>query len=143
MDPTAGPALIRRLVAQLQDANREDEHPSPDAVADAASDLTDAIDGLDGWLTRGGALPGDWAKGRITVEDPGCGMEDTLAQLIGERLLADTYAALESVCTGAAFAIATAEAMDGGDDHVLAPLRDGAEHSLVRLEGGSHAPRPR
>jgi hypothetical protein len=35
--------------------------------SEAAFDLVDAFEALDGWLSKGGFLPEDWAKGRPTA----------------------------------------------------------------------------
>jgi len=53
MDPDAALEEIRRIVAR---ADADDT----DAIEDH-SRLVDLIDGLDGWMSRGGALPEMWA----------------------------------------------------------------------------------
>ncbi len=53
MDPNACLEEIRTLAGRLADG-RGDEH---DAMR-----LAELVDGLDGWLARGGFLPTAWAR---------------------------------------------------------------------------------
>jgi hypothetical protein len=63
MDPDEALAKARDALKILRD--REDRGGGNlEAAVRASSDLEDAFEALDGWLSRGGFLPEDWAKGR-------------------------------------------------------------------------------
>jgi hypothetical protein len=54
MDPNAALVQIRELIVK-----HWDEFGLRDGEVD---ELTDLIDGLDKWITKGGFLPSDWNK---------------------------------------------------------------------------------
>lgn len=56
MDPTAALQEIREL---LKMDTRIAEHDGP-----SLDRLLELIDGLDGWMSKGGFLPEQWRKGR-------------------------------------------------------------------------------
>ena len=57
MDPNAAVDKLREALAAYQ-ANADD----PEAAANAASDVVDAAEALDVWLTMGGMPPTEWAS---------------------------------------------------------------------------------
>ena len=60
MDPNANLEEQRRLVAQINKDRDEEKVPSEhDAYR-----LAELVEALDGWISRGGFLPRDWAYGR-------------------------------------------------------------------------------
>lgn len=58
MDPNEALRLIREAIKRMQAASHADDY------TDAASDLADAVQALDEWLTRGGFLPEEWHRNR-------------------------------------------------------------------------------
>lgn len=56
MDPNAA-------LSRMREISSEAKEPAADDAA-LLSELVDLVDGLDGWLLRGGYLPRDWATGR-------------------------------------------------------------------------------
>jgi len=61
MDPDEALKEIRRLAVIVRDRCDRGEDPDVDG---AASDLAEAVRGLDEWLSAGGFLPSAWAAGR-------------------------------------------------------------------------------
>lgn len=55
MDPNTTLEVMRQAIDAI------DEHGPESFLVDQ---LTDAVSALDTWLSRGGFLPTDWAKGR-------------------------------------------------------------------------------
>lgn len=76
MDPNATLAQIRKLLAEIEEENKEywsdpanDADPDAcashyDTVSDLRGDIADCVEALDGWLTKGGFLPDDWKGAR-------------------------------------------------------------------------------
>ncbi len=60
MDPDAALQRIRTLLAYLT-TELDSGHPDPVEVEGLASELTTYTQGLDDWLSMGGALPSPWA----------------------------------------------------------------------------------
>lgn len=62
MDPDEALRQIRLTIAQLrvEDAKGQ-QHLVLGTFVQHARDLAELIEGLDGWITGGGFLPGDWA----------------------------------------------------------------------------------
>lgn len=58
MDPNATLETIREQYATLR-LMLDDTNGN---LAEAAEDLLDAIQDLDGWLSKGGFLPNDWQR---------------------------------------------------------------------------------
>ena len=61
MDPDVTLALLRKAVAEFDAMSWETDN---DARAMAAHDAVEHARALDEWLSKGGYLPKDWAKGR-------------------------------------------------------------------------------
>ncbi|NNH75867.1 hypothetical protein HLB23_39465 [Nocardia uniformis] len=59
MDPTAALRMIRELIAEADAISSELCHDDSDAHRLLYA-LTEAVEGLDRWLCRGGFLPVDW-----------------------------------------------------------------------------------
>ncbi|MEY9969283.1 sensor domain CHASE-containing protein [Streptacidiphilus sp. MAP12-16] len=60
MDPNTILRALRQLTARIEEI---DNHPDRD-WSDLAREALEGIEALDGWLTRGGALPGPWGAAR-------------------------------------------------------------------------------
>jgi hypothetical protein len=56
MDPNAALKEIREIIKEADDCLNSEE----ELVAFNFSRLVDLIDGLDGWISKGGFLPDDW-----------------------------------------------------------------------------------
>ena len=56
MDPTEALKKIRAILANGVDGCQ--------VCGDAGRELADLVEGLDGWLSKGGFLPEAWNKGR-------------------------------------------------------------------------------
>jgi hypothetical protein len=65
MDPNEALRLVRKAFTNMEQAG-EDNDPSRFVMH--AEDAREAFDALDGWLSRGGFLPRDWAS--KTLEAP-------------------------------------------------------------------------
>lgn len=63
MDPNAALAEIRKLVERASDL---ESFPRPDP-AELLTELAEAVEGLDEWLSKGGFLPTAWELNRTTV----------------------------------------------------------------------------
>ncbi len=127
MDPNEAIVMIRRLAASIAAPGMS---PAPHAEC---VELAEAIQGLDTWLSSGGFLPAAWSDGtgRVSAQDPGAGVPDAMAQVVGEALLASTHATITSLETAVDFAL------DAGTDdaaYVLEPLRAGVARSRRRFE---------
>lgn len=57
MDPNIALHDLREAV---NEAANPDQYTDMEVVAEK---IVEAFDALDGWLSRGGFLPGDWSKG--------------------------------------------------------------------------------
>ena len=63
MDPNAALKLLRELRYSIVQ-NLDSESPDEDELMEKASEMADAFEGLDQWLTKGGFLPHEWTHGR-------------------------------------------------------------------------------
>lgn len=61
MDPDAALRVARERARELLERGAD---ASSLDVANAADELAEAFDALDGWLSRGGFLPDAWSAGR-------------------------------------------------------------------------------
>ena len=59
MDPEAALEKIRALVREIQ--KLEDDEADDEEFAGPASELAEAFDGLDQWMSKGGFPPGEWS----------------------------------------------------------------------------------
>lgn len=66
MDPNAALRTIRSIVKQVLTADQS--RIDPLALQAAALEMSEAFDGLDEWLTRGGFLPEMWERTTMTVK---------------------------------------------------------------------------
>lgn len=60
MDPNAALEEIRLLQVQILERLNKGQYGG--CLPDLAAELVDKIEGLDGWLTKGGFLPDAWAR---------------------------------------------------------------------------------
>lgn len=77
MDPNAALERIREITRGYNDPDSEDFNavPGVDDLVDYAQQLTELVDGLDEWLTKGGFVPEAWEEQRKkddVRECPGC-----------------------------------------------------------------------
>jgi hypothetical protein len=67
MDPNATLAEIRKGIADLAGDVDNTEHPNyEDLLEMSVQSLAENFEALDEWLQKGGFLPSDWAKGRLS-----------------------------------------------------------------------------
>lgn len=64
MDPNANLRELRDTITEINKCHDLDHPRESCACADLADRLAELTEAMDGWLSRGGFLPSDWAKGR-------------------------------------------------------------------------------
>lgn len=64
MDPNANLEEQRRIAARILQWTVEDAEDGAGELHADACRLAELVEALDGWLSKQGFLPSDWAKGR-------------------------------------------------------------------------------
>ena len=63
MDPDEALRQIRALIAQMQVEDSPSSMGARPEFVQHARDLAETVEGLDGWMTRGGFPPAEWLPG--------------------------------------------------------------------------------
>lgn len=61
MDPNEALKNMRAKIERLRELQGRFETTSPSDIEEAANDLADAAEAIDGWISKGGFLPLAWS----------------------------------------------------------------------------------
>lgn len=88
MDPNATLAEIRQLVQDMEAIDESGDDPDePGEYYRIASEAAHAFASLDGWITKGGFLPSEWAPPKMAVEERRGGFSEPSEYVIPDTMV--------------------------------------------------------